>query len=171
MIDSILDRYFKRPIFWDYLISSLIVCMIIILVNKGVFKNLIDNKEFVSAISSDLATVGFTSAGLILTLLTILITFKANTNLKDTNDIKSKSTFQLFFLTEYYFETVRHFKNCIKSLLFVSVLIYVFKLGFYSNGHEVLYYYNIGCLIVIVLTLWRGILILSNILKMQRKSQ
>ena len=79
----ILDKYFKRPTFYDYTISIIIVFLLYISYNKCFL--VLPKIERSLSMTSDLANVGITSAGFILTLLTVLITFKSSSNIKKNN--------------------------------------------------------------------------------------
>jgi magnesium-transporting ATPase (P-type) len=160
-----IDQYFNRPLFWDYLFAIIIVAATFFLSSRCIF--IIPSESYYLPISTDLSNISLTSAGFILTLLTVLITFKSGT---DGTGAKSTSTFQLFFASSLYFETVKHLKNCIKSLIFISIIGFSLKLGLPENHRETLYFYNILGLVIIVLTLWRCLLILSKILEMQKEN-
>ena len=119
------------------------------------------------SVTSDLANVGLTSAGFILTLLTVLITFKSSSKVNKRNYSEDESVFELFFASELYFTTVGILKNCIKSLILISVIGYSLKLGIAEEILNYLFFYNVFGLIVISLTLFRCLLILTKVLKMQ----
>lgn len=160
-----IDKYFRRPVIWDYTLVLIILSLHIFLKYKCIIElpSNLDN----GGIASDLSNISLTSAGFILTLLTVLITFKSGSNIGSENWKEAKNTFELFFASQLYFETVRHLKNCIKSLIVISIFGFTLKLIF--DIDILLYYFNIGALIIIVLTLWRCLLILSKILKMQKR--
>lgn len=161
----ILDKYFKQPLFWDYLIS-LSITVIFIALYKYNSINLPKIDRSIS-ITSDLSNVGLTSAGFILTLLTVLITFKSGTKITKENYTDNNTIFELFFASNLYFQTIKILKNCIKSLIFISVFGYCLKIGLTQNKLQFTFFYNIFGLTIITLTLWRCLLILAKILKMQ----
>lgn len=161
----ILDKYFKQPLFWDYIISSIITIIFIVLYNYD-FINLPKIDRSLS-ITSDLSNVGLTSAGFILTLLTVLITFKSSSKISKENYTDDNTLFELFFTSDLYFQTVKILKNCIKSLIFISVFGYCLKIGLTQTKLQFTFFYNIFGLAIISLTLWRCLLILTKILKMQ----
>ncbi|MGB0982199.1 MAG: hypothetical protein ACPGUH_08880, partial [Winogradskyella sp.] len=72
----ILDKYFRRPVLYDYLISIIVGALLYLIFYKGLFN--LPNDERSLSMTTDLANVGLTSAGFILTLLTVLITFKSS---------------------------------------------------------------------------------------------
>jgi len=161
----ILDKYFKRPILYDYLLSLIVAIILFVIYNKEII-NLPKNERTIS-MTSDLANVGLTSAGFILTLLTVLITFKSSTKINKDNYKNDDSLFDLFFASDLYFTTVRILKNCIKSLILISVIGYSLKLGMPKDYLKYVFFYNVFGLIIISLTLYRCLLILTKVLKMQ----
>ncbi len=163
-----LDKYFKKPLFWDYLLVVLVVSTLFTLYLFD--KISLPENEFVVTISSDVSNIGFTSSGFILTLLTVLITFKGSSRITKKTSNTDSSVFQMFFASDLYFDTVGHLKNCIKSLLAISILGYALKLGLPKSYLYVLYFCNIAGLIIIVATLWRCLLILSKIIKIQEEN-
>ncbi len=164
-----IDKYFKRPVFWDYFIGISISGIIIFLVKKTGFQ--IPKDETIISIVSDLSTVALTLSGFILTLLTVLISFKSTAKSKKDVNFESDTLYEIFYSTDLYFETVRHLKNAIISLTFTAVIGYTLKLTLDSKCYIVLFAFNLFSLIVIFLTLWRCLLILSKIIKIQKEHQ
>lgn len=161
-----LNHYFKRPLFWDYLIST-ITCITISLCKKR-FVIIFPKEEYVYSITSDLSTISLTLSGFILTLLTVLITFKSSTGITKENYNEDNTVFELFFASDLYFETVKVLKDCIKSLVFISVIGYTLKLAINIVTHNFLFYFNVLSLIIILLTLSRSLFVLSKIIDMQK---
>jgi hypothetical protein len=160
-----LDIYFRRPIFWDYLIAILLTSLVTLLSYKK--KIDIPSGEHLYSIVSDLTTISLTMAGFILTLLTVLISFKSTSRSK--KDFSEKdSLFEIFFSTNLYYETIMHLKNAIISLSVISVIGYIFKLSITSKYYHVLFSYNMLGIIIIFFTVWRSLLILSKIIKIQK---
>ena len=162
-----LDIYFRRPVFWDYFISTILIICVVVLNMKGFL--IIPKESIYISIISDISSIGLTSAGFILTLLTVLITFKSGSKLTKEEYENAKSVFELFFISDLYFETVKHLKNCIKSLIIISIFGYVLKLGLSPEYRYLIYFSNYLGLTIIILTLWRCLLILSKILSMQKQ--
>tara|TARA_B100000378_G_scaffold276363_1_gene274153 strand:- start:15446 stop:15940 length:495 start_codon:yes stop_codon:yes gene_type:complete len=163
----ILDYYFKRPLFYDYLIS--IIVIVVVYYSKYYFCFPFPKLERSITISSDLANVAFTVAGFILTLLTLLITFKSSSKISKESYSYDETVFNMFFVSNLYFETIKILKNCIKSLIVIAFIGYSLKLGLSKEIINYIFYYNIFALCIIVLTLYRCLLILNKILKMQEK--
>lgn len=162
-----IDRYFKKPLFWDYLFALLAVSLVKSLLHLS--KLSIPNSNTIYSISSDISNISFTSAGFIITLTTVLITFKGGSRISKENYDSSSSIFDLFFVSDLYFETIKHLKNCIKSLIILSVIGYIVKLFIISRKEEYLYLYCIAGIFIIALTLWRCLLILNTILNLQKQ--
>ncbi len=166
MYKFILDKYFERPILWDYIIAVLITTGLYYIKEKGglqfaeedVFKQLI----------SDLGNISLTLAGIILTLITIFISFKSNFDSKKDSDIEVENNpFQTFFQTDLYFDSVKYFRGAMKSLLFIGVLNYALKvfISIYSINHW--YLLTVTSIIIIVLTMIRSLMVLGLILDLQ----
>jgi len=162
-----LDKYFQKPVFWDYVLVSILIIGLKILYYLDCIT--IPELELLLSLSSDIANVSFTSAGFIITLVTVIITFKSNSHVTKENYKESDTVFELFFASDLYYETVKHFKNCVKSLVIVAVVGYVLKLINHDLRCEFLFLYCSSGLLVILLSLWRCLLILSKIVKMQRQ--
>lgn len=161
----ILDFYFKRPLFWDYLIS---VCTTATLMLAFKLEKLsLPEKQESFSLTGDLTNISLTLVGFILTILTVLITFKDNSNSQI--DDQHEPVFKKFFSTAYYYETVRHLKNCIKSISLIAVLGFFLKLFLSTEYRVYLFFYNILGLIIIMLTIYRCLLILGKILELQKK--
>ncbi len=160
-----IDLYYRRPVFWDYVISCLICVGLAILWKKGFIT--IPQKENLYSLISDLATIALTLAGFILTFLTVLISFKSSDKQKDLNS-QENSAFEVFFSSEFYFVTVRHLNNAIKSLTLLSVAGYLLKLFVEQVLPGVLFFYDVFGIIVIFFTVWRCLAILSRIIKIQQ---
>lgn len=163
----LLDHYFKRPSLYDFIISMLLIGVIKIVVLK--FGLSIPKPERLISISSDLAAISFTAAGFILTLLTLLITFKSSSKISKQNYSEDEPLFNLFFASDLYFQTIRIFKNCIKSLIITASIGYSLKLVLSLQMIDFIFYYNVFALSIIVLTLYRCLLILNKILEMQER--
>ncbi|HLP14467.1 MAG TPA: hypothetical protein VK177_21230 [Flavobacteriales bacterium] len=162
-----LDKYFKAPLFWDYLLASIFSGAPFFFYLKSKIDLPEDN--FIISMTSDLSNVALTLAGFILTLLTVLITFKSGSNVQEKPDETKKSVFELFFASGLYFLTIKHLKNCIKSLLLMATIGYSLKLCLSPSHYHLMYFFNIFSLVIIILTLWRSLLILTKILKLQKE--
>lgn len=162
----IFDFYFRKPVLIDYVFSIIIVA-----VNFFLFVNnkiAISSKNNSYSLTGDLTNVSLTMAGFILTILTVLITFKENSPSESKKE--SNTIFNKFFSTDYYFESIKHLKNCIKSIVFIAALGFFLQIFINEDDHEYFFFYNILGLIVLILSVQRCLLILSKILTLQKES-
>lgn len=160
-----LDRYFKHPVFWDYVISFFITVTVSYFLKMGYFK--IPSTEHLYSTASDMSTISLTMAGFILTLLTVLISFKSTNKIDKQNIQENDKIFDIFFVSKLYFQTVVILKNAIKSLTLIALIGYLLKLTLNSDTLLIMYFYCIFSISILLFTLWRSILILGRIVKMQ----
>lgn len=153
-----LDFYFRFPVIIDYTVGLIIISIIHYFVKENVLK--IPKEDQILDYASETTTVLLTLAGFILTFLTVLITFKTGSTVPPPNP----SLMESFCNSSLYKETTRLLKNCIKSLIFLTLVIYVLR---FVNilGIWVIYYWVIFCIIGLLLTISRSLFILDNILK------
>lgn len=155
----ILDYYFRRPVLWDYLISSLVSGFLLYYFFEDRIYIPKDSDSY--SLTGDISNVAFTLAGFILTILTVLITFK------DSTGDRINNIFSRFFNSNYYQPTVNHLKNCIKSIIVVAMVGFFLKMFVIEQYRNYLFFYNIFALIMTFLSVWRCIIILSKILILQ----
>lgn len=160
----ILDAYFKKPIFWDYLMAIVTVITLFFYFLKD--KLSLPEIQDSYALTGDLTNIALTLVGFILTILTVLITFKDNSS--DKVITEDEPTFTKFFSTGYYYETVRHLKNCIKSIIIIATFGFFFKLFLITDFRKYLFFYNVFGLIITILTISRCLLILGKVLELQK---
>lgn len=161
---NFIEIYFKRPVFWDYILSSLIGVGFYF----GIQKEIINypKGDSIIEIITDISNTSFTSTGFILTILTVLITFKASSKRK--KKVKDyDSALDLFFQTPLYGKTTYHLKNCIKSLIFLAMLGYLIKSLIPDDLKNYAFYFVIVGIFILAFTLVRCLLILNKILKLQ----
>jgi len=129
----------------------------------------IPSEKAIESLLSDLSNTSFTSTGFILTILTVLITFKAN-NQKKNKVADYDSALSIFFETPLYRATTKYLKDCIKSLLFVALIGFFFKI--FLQNFQLIFLFNIAIIILIIvaMTLIRCVLILGKILKLQNSN-
>ncbi|MFT3796479.1 hypothetical protein [Flavobacterium sp.] len=132
-------------------------------------KILLPCKEDAMAVTSDVTNISLTLSGFILTLLTVLITFKSGSKIKKIEPDNDETVFNLFFASGYYFVTVKHLKNCIKSLIFIAVVGFICKLFLPTEYKPNAFYFNVFGLGIILLTISRCVLILSKVLDLQQQ--
>lgn len=163
----ILDFYFRKPVFWDYFIATATMSLLCYAFLKE--KLILPNSEDSYMLTGDLTNIAVTMAGFILTILTVLITFKDNSKITDTN--KERTIFNKFFITGYYAETLKHLKNCLKSIVVVAAIGFFIRLFLSAQYKDYFFFYNAFGLIITILTVWRCMLILTRILLLQNESK
>lgn len=167
-----LDKYFNYPLIIDILVSAIttIICFFLIKFDVVSFPS----TDLLISTVSDICNVSFTSAGFVLTFLTLLVGFKSSStpfkklehkSIEDNYD--EVSLFNLFLSSSLYNETIRHLKNGVKELILVAIIGYALKLTLPVKFTHLLFYFNIGGLVLIALVLWRCLLVLSGVLKVQ----
>ena len=156
---KLLDRYYKRPVLYDILLNVLVICGLIGLERYDVFHFDFNEK------SNDIATIGLTIAGFILTLLTILLTLKSNSILSSEKD--ELNAFEIFLASDLYSKSVAILKNGVIILIIVSFV--TLGTGTLTNDiyKEFGLYINVVCLLFILLTFLRCFIILNLIFDMQ----
>lgn len=164
----IIDKYFKNPILIDYSLAIGVAIIIFKVWQK--LKFCLPKFDQSLSVLTDLTTISLTLAGFILTLLTVLITFKSGSKIQKLEVDSKEPIFDMFFATGLYFETVRHLKNCIKSLIFIGFIGFTLKLGLLTFISTEIFYLNVFSIVVIFLTTWRCLLILGTVLNLQKSS-
>ncbi|WP_282178746.1 hypothetical protein [Maribacter stanieri] len=171
-----LDRYFNYAILADIIVSSLIAAIFYYLNDACIIK--VPSTERLISIISDISNVAFTSAGFVLTFLTLLVSFKISANpIKKEERIsleetyKKISIFNLFLSSPLYSETIRHLKNGVKELLVIAILGYGVKLLAVNISDAIMFYLSVFGIVVISLVLWRSLLVLSGVLSVQDKEE
>ena len=163
-----IDFYFRRPLFWDFIFATFFSGLVTYIFCHN--KLSIPDANKLNAIVSDLSTISLTLAGFVLTLLTVLISYKSS--FEDAKGITGpKNTFQYFFATSFYFQTVRHLREAILSLTVIALIGYILKLTIPEAKNFVLFSFDLFGVIVVFFTLWRCLKILSQIIKLQKDYQ
>ena len=140
---STLDRYFRYPVLWDYVFASIASAISYYLVLKHMLT--LPTAERIYSTVSDLANTSLTLAGFVLTLLTVLISFKSSSKMIN-EDIKSTDTlFDVFFSS-------KQLTNICRCLIF-------------------LFFFSFFAVTIILFTLWRCIVILNQIVKLQQNNR
>jgi len=163
-----LDWYFKRALLVDYMLSILV--SFVVYCCFVYYKFSLPKTAILLSITSDLSTISLTFAGFILTLLTILVTFKTGAQIPTDENQHIIPLFDIFFSTNLYYKTVILLKNAIKSLIVIAMLGYLLKLVLRDCTLPMLFFFDIIAICSITLTLWRNLTILGLILKLHRKS-
>lgn len=162
-----LEKYYKRPVLYDYIISVGIVCVLFFLVEYNVFRVPIacDNLD----LATDIGGIGLTISGFILTLITILMTLRSGQILSEEELRNNSSPFKVFLSSDLYLKSIKILKNGVLSLIIICFIIFFFKLLFSASLGKYFFYFNIVGLIIIITTFSRCFYVLNLIMKMQSK--
>ena len=162
-----MDQYFKKPLFWDLAISAGFALLAYVLIRRQFL--IIPLQSELVDFNTTLLGAAFSSAGFILTILTILITFKTS-HPKRRTDAQDTSVFDLFFSTGFYHRTVFLLRNCIWELFAVCVALVFTRLCWTMFLSSFIYLMNLASTLLILLSLVRCLIILSKIMVLQKDS-
>ena len=166
MSNKILDTYYKHPIRYDYLISILVIVASYYLDKYDYIE--IPNIVFSNDFASDIGAIGLTFSGFILTLITILISFKSS-QLSEPESLNNNSNaFKIFLASDLYSDSIKILQKGVISLIVISFIIFTAKLFFVNKTFNYLFFLNITGLIIILSTFFRCYYVLSLILRMQK---
>jgi hypothetical protein len=161
-----INRYFNRPIFFDYTFGVIAVGIVQFLYFKYKFE--VPEYTTLLSLTTDLSTVALTFAGFVLTLLTVLVTFKMSAKVPlSIDDNENIPLFELFFSTKLYPLTVSLLKGCIISLGVISLSGFALKLFLPSKTLTTLFLFNIFGLTILAFTFARSLMILGLITGLQ----
>lgn len=166
---KLIDKYFRNPILYDYVISVIIVIGLISLTKQNYLS--LPAADKTSLFSSDLGAIGFTVSGFILTLITILLTLRSGQIISQEKLTNSSSPFKVFLGSPLYAKSIDILKYGVLSLVIISLLLYLLKLLVPDSLMQFLFYFNIVGLIIIFTTFLRCFYVLGLIMKMQNSRQ
>ena len=163
---SILDKYYKYSILFDIIMCS-IICFLICLFELK-FGTLPYYDNYDKSICSDLGSIGLTTSGFLLTISTILISFKTS-SIESNDKLNNKSSsFKIFISSPLYFETVNYLNKAVLILVGLSILNFLLKILVLGDYNKLLFLVNISSIIIISTTFMRCLYLLRLIIKMQK---
>jgi hypothetical protein len=177
---KISDYYIKRPLLWDILICTLIICTVHYSIEiKKIIQLNVDAESLKSNLSDIIAT-SISLAGFVLASLTIIVTFKENITQKQnsiaqnqTDGITNPNTnitgIELLFTSVHYGRIVGVFSWAAFILLSLFVIISMTKMFTKCLSINELFYASIIGITIIALTIFRSLLVLYAIIKLQLK--
>lgn len=162
-----LDVLYKYPLIVDTILGALVCAGIKYYENQfGILKIY---SSYDISICSDLGSIGLTLSGFLITIVTILVSFKTS-SLVEQNELKKNSnSFLIFISSPLYFQTVRFINKSVIILVLVSVLNYLLKIFVIPEYNYIIFYVNVITVILILTTFIRSIYILGLIIKMQKQ--
>ncbi|MBP5982256.1 MAG: hypothetical protein KA734_00930 [Fluviicola sp.] len=160
---KMLDFYLKFPVLLDIALVILISSCTLILKNKGILRDF--DVERLKSISSDLISTSISLAGFVLAALTIIVTFKDSATGKSSTDGKST-----FFNSGKYFDLVKVFYSAALVLIFTFVILSTIKISDIFKNLKIEQYVILGALILICTSVLRSLILLFQIIKLQKNS-
>jgi hypothetical protein len=164
-MNKLIDIFYKYSIILDVILCVIIVGSVKFYETKyGYF---VEYNKYDRALCSDLGSIGLTISGFLLTISTILISFKI-TALYEKSDLKNNSSsFKIFISSPLYFKTVGFLNKSVVILVMLSISNYLFKIVVHTDQNYILFYVNICTTFIILTTFSRCLYILNLIVKMQ----
>lgn len=168
---KILNIYIKRPLFYDLIICALIVLSI----EYFNVLNLSISVDSAKSTISDIVNTSISLSGFILAALTIIVTFKDNIAHKErTNPPKNSEViggFELLFSSKHYKRIVGVFSWAAIIYILLFLLFSILKLFLSKIPEE--YYLDIVItgILMVALTIFRSLLVLYKIIKLQINNQ
>lgn len=156
----LLDLYYKIPIVLDIIANLLLLTLIYVLDKNEIFSLQINYQ------TNDISTVGLTLSGFVLTILTILISFKINTK-KENGKTVYTTGFDIFLNSKLYDKALSILKKGVILLMvvsFINLSVSNLLIDFYKIYGV---YLNVSCLFFVIVTFFRCFYILNLILKTQ----
>lgn len=160
-----IDKYYERPLLYDFILSGIIIAILFVLESVG--KIAIPEAKESAEFASDAGAIGFTISGFVLTFIAILVTLKSGQIVSGETLTNQSSPFKIFLASGMYSQSIKILKTGVLSLIVVSLLLYVLKISLGGNCLKYIFYADVLCLIVILLTFLRCFYILDIIIKMQ----
>ncbi|WP_157209243.1 hypothetical protein [Mariniflexile maritimum] len=138
--------------------------------------NISISQDLITSIFSDLIGTSISLAGFVLASLTIIVTFKdnitqkANANLSNVgegNDNKNSSGIELLFSSKHYGRIVGVFTWAVFIYLLLFLVLSFLKLFIGKIDETFFVYLCIVPIVLITLTIFRSVLVLYRIIKLQ----
>ncbi len=169
-MNNILDKYIKRPLLYDIFFISMFVFVKHMLSYYNFF-NLKIPLETLKSIISDIISTTISLAGFILASLTIIVTFKDNINhkviFKKVKKKKKLTSIELLYTSIHYKRVVGIFSWACIIFLTIFFIISIVKLFNDKIGADLILDLIILFLILLSATIFRCLLILHKIIKIQ----
>jgi len=164
-MNKLVDIYYRFSIGFDLMFCSILCGGIKVYELR--FGNLTSYKNYDRALCSDLGSIGLTIGGFLLTISTILISFKI-TSLYDKTELKNdSSTFKIFISSSLYFKTVKYINKAVIVLVLLALFNYLFKIVIPAEYNYLLFYLNICTTLILLTTFLRCLYVLNLIIRMQ----
>lgn len=162
MLGKLLDYYFRNTIAFDIIIGLLICSMYLWVNNEGIL--VLPNEDYVKNITSETVTILLTIIGFVLTFLSIIITFKEGKSEYNNTDTTNVQT--IFYKSRLYFETIKHIKNTIKSLMTSAIAIYLTRFIFFNNL-KFIYLAALFGISILIISVVKSLFIINKVIEFQ----
>ncbi len=177
--DTIMDKYYSKPLPYDFIIISLI-CFVYWLVTVKHKIEMVNDVELIKSFTTDLISTSISLAGFVLASLTIIVTFKDNTTSKRLNlttesneegkEGNETTGLELLFSSKHYSTIVKTFSTSVFLLLSGFVILSLYKFFFAKLPQYFGDYILIISILIIALSVFRCVLLLYKIIKLQIKN-
>jgi len=161
---KVLNIYIRRPLLWDIFFTGVLCYLAYYIINLFNIRVSIDS-ELIKSIMSDLISTSISLAGFVLASLTIIVTFKDNLSHK--NQGVDQSGIGLLFSSKHYRSIVSIFTWAVMIFLALFLFLSLSKLFVSKLPVEYSLYFCIIPITITTLTIFRTILVLYNIIKLQ----
>lgn len=180
---KMLNTYIKRPLLWD-IILIVLICVGYYFILQKLSLDINITKEIVTSTLSDLINTSISLAGFVLASLTIIVTFKDNLSQKKAVQInqtkedleKAKETKEinesgmaLLFSSKHYGRIVGVFTWAVFIYLAMFLFLSMLKLFIDKIPMSIYEYLCIAPIVLTALTIFRSVLVLYKIIKLQLK--
>lgn len=163
-INSLMDCYYSKPLAFDIMIIAFF-CLLYNWLIRNLNFSLLNDPELIKSLTSDLLNTTISLAGFVLASLTIIVTFKDNSISKNINN--ETTGLELLFSSKHYFTIVKTFSTSVFLLLAGFVVLSLFKFFFKKLPPYFGDYLLIISILIIALSVFRCVLLLYKIIKLQ----
>jgi hypothetical protein len=172
-LNSFMDKYYSKPLPFDFVII-LLFCFVYWLLTSKHKIELVNDAELIKSFTTDLINTSISLAGFVLASLTIIVTFKDNTTSKKINQTAEESQeatgLELLFSSKHYSTIVKTFSTAVFLLLSGFVVLSLYKFFFAKLPLYIGDYLLIISILIIALSVFRCVLLLYKIIKLQIKN-
>lgn len=162
-----LDFLYRYPLIVDTFLG-VIFCMAIKFYEKN-YGYLNIYKSYDNSICSDLGSIGLTLSGFLITVVTILVSFKTTSLIEQSELKKNSNSFLIFISSPLYFQSVRFINKSVIILVVASILNYLLKIFIIPKFNYVMFFVNVTTVILILTTFIRSVYLIGLIIKMQKQ--
>lgn len=171
---AVLNFYIKRPLLYDVILCAIISVALHFISLKQNIDFKISLEDFRSNLT-DLISTSISLAGFVLASLTIIVTFKDNINHKESaagtkgKASESLSGLEIIFTSKHYNRIVGVFSWAAFLFLFLFFFFSFAKLAAPKIPAHLYHYISITGIILISLSIFRSLLILYRVIRLQMK--